>query len=195
MGEEEQEVQRTGYDRIGRIAVYLGVIAGGWLFATRVVEPPSEHHPARVAAVVVAAGLLAFGVYRWQEWSAERHRRQWLEESRVEAHADEPKFEPNRAWVPPLIVFGVIVAFVGWQGGSEIRNHEITYYCSYGAVSRAQLVECESNVSSDYIRSLDTNAARFAEGQLESCLQDAGPYCAATKADKELEEEAPRPGE
>src|SRR5207253_2710759 len=39
---------------------------------------------------------------------------------------------------------------------------EIDLYCSYGAVSRAQLGECRDNVTWGQIKSLNTNAANYA---------------------------------
>jgi hypothetical protein len=209
VGDEEQKDGRTGYDRIGRVAVWLAVIVGGWFFDSEVVESPAEHHPARVAAGIVAAGFLAYGAYRWQEWRSQRRVREWNAARGAETkgwsdqdwhdrHQEvptKPNFKPNRAWLPPLIVFGVIVVVGGWMSGNTARSHVIKWYCSYGAVSQAQLAECESKVSSKYIESLDTNAARFAEGRLETCLQDGGPYCESARSEIEAAEQAPRPGE
>jgi hypothetical protein len=55
---------------------------------------------------------------------------------------------------------------------------QIQLYCGYGAVSRAQLDECNKNVTRGQINRLDTNAAQFARsiGSGE-CLGDAGPFC------------------
>jgi hypothetical protein len=206
VGDEEQKDERTGYDRIGRVAVWGGVVVGGYFFADRVVEPRAENHPVSVAAAIVIAGLVAFGVYRWQEWQSERESREWSK-ARIdeldrwkEDHLDDPdgdgyefparpNFKPNHVWVPPLVTLGVIIGWVGLQGGWAVRTHEIADYCSYGAVSDAQRDECENHVSSAYIDSLDTNAARFATGQLKECLEDAGPYCDGARTGKEYDEQ------
>ncbi|HEX8743607.1 MAG TPA: hypothetical protein VF712_10780 [Thermoleophilaceae bacterium] len=50
-------------------------------------------------------------------------------------------------------------------------------YCSYGAVSDAQLDGCVDHVTEDQVDALDTNAARYARGELQECLEDAGPFC------------------
>jgi len=50
-------------------------------------------------------------------------------------------------------------------------------YCSYGAVSQAELDGCEEHVTTSDIDRLYTNAALYARGELNSCLGDAGPFC------------------
>ena len=50
-------------------------------------------------------------------------------------------------------------------------------YCSYGAVSEAQLQGCLSNVTEDEIYPLTTNAAEYSRGQILTCEADAGPFC------------------
>jgi hypothetical protein len=57
------------------------------------------------------------------------------------------------------------------------RFNELTDYCSYGSVSKAQLEGCKDHVTADVVDRYDTNAARYAKGQLDRCLGDAGPYC------------------
>jgi hypothetical protein len=166
--------------------VWGAISAGGVLFAQRVVEPRAEHDPAAVLVGVVVAVSLGFCVYFAQWCVVERRRTEWRR--RPAGAGGEPT--QNRAWVAPLILLGVIVVLFGLQAGKDTRSHEITYYCSYGAVSDRQLEECEDNVSSSYVRSLNTDAARFAEGQLERCLSDAGPFCAQSLTSKREEEEA-----
>jgi hypothetical protein len=201
MGEQSHEPERTGHDRVGRAAVWIAAIGGGWLFAKQVIEPPTEHEPGAVAAVLVGGVLLGVGFFYAQDWLMWRRRAKWSKmrqaeyEEGITESAPRPDYEPNRAWVGPAIAFAVVVALVGWQAGSAIRSHEITYYCSYGTVSRAQVAECEERVSSSYIDSLHTNAARFARGELEECLGDSGPFCTQEKTYMEEEAEAPRPGE
>ncbi len=50
-------------------------------------------------------------------------------------------------------------------------------YCSYGAVSRAQLDGCTDHVTENDFDHLKTNAARYARGELDKCLADSGPFC------------------
>lgn len=54
---------------------------------------------------------------------------------------------------------------------------EIAVYCQYGAVSAAQLRGCYMHVHIGEIEGRDTNAAKWARGELDECLADAGPYC------------------
>lgn len=53
----------------------------------------------------------------------------------------------------------------------------ITTYCQYGSVSTAQMEGCYFHVHLGEIESRDTNAAKWARGELDECLKDAGPYC------------------
>ena len=65
--------------------------------------------------------------------------------------------------------------------GSQRCMVEIGLYCGYGAVSRAQLDECNKNVTWGQIKRLDTNAAVFARDiGGGKCLYDAGPFCVST---------------
>ncbi len=50
-------------------------------------------------------------------------------------------------------------------------------YCSYGAVSEAQLQGCIEHVTEADIDNRSTNAADYARGELDNCLYDSGPYC------------------
>jgi hypothetical protein len=77
---------------------------------------------------------------------------------------------PLRATLPTLLAV-VAMALSG------CGRDEVTDYCSYGAVSRAQLEGCESHVTTEIVESYDTNAARYAKGKLDECLADAGPFC------------------
>lgn len=65
----------------------------------------------------------------------------------------------------------VVVAVAGCGGTSVAR------YCEYGAVSEAQLEGCEEHVTEAEVNALDTNAARYARGELAECRSDAGPFC------------------
>ena len=50
-------------------------------------------------------------------------------------------------------------------------------YCSYGAVSQAQLDGCVDHVTEGEVNAYDTNAGRYARGELDECLEDAGLFC------------------
>jgi hypothetical protein len=60
------------------------------------------------------------------------------------------------------------------RGGEDV----IARYCAYGASSRARLKECADHAGLTAIEASDTNAARFARGDLTACLEDAGRFCA-----------------
>jgi hypothetical protein len=53
----------------------------------------------------------------------------------------------------------------------------ITAYCQYGSASKAQMEGCYFHVHLGEIEGRDTNAAKWAKGELDECLDDAGPYC------------------
>jgi hypothetical protein len=53
----------------------------------------------------------------------------------------------------------------------------VAAYCSYGASSSAELVSCAEQVTPGQVLRYDTNAARYARGELDRCLADAGPFC------------------
>lgn len=53
----------------------------------------------------------------------------------------------------------------------------VAAYCSYGAMSTAELVSCAERVRPGQVLRLDTNAARYARGELDRCLDDAGAFC------------------
>lgn len=59
------------------------------------------------------------------------------------------------------------------QGSGNIVHD----YCAYGAVSQAQLDGCESHITESTAASYNTNAGRYARGELDNCLTDAGPFC------------------
>jgi hypothetical protein len=57
-----------------------------------------------------------------------------------------------------------------------VRAPVMWRYCSYGAVSEAQLQGCADHVTPSYVRSHKTEAARYARGEIDSCT-GGGPYC------------------
>jgi hypothetical protein len=81
-----------------------------------------------------------------------------------------------RAGVTPLVLvlaIGLSSCAADGAGGGDVVHD----YCAYGAVSEAQLEGCESHVSEATVDGYDTNAARYARGELSDCLADSGPFC------------------
>jgi len=77
--------------------------------------------------------------------------------------------------LPALFLTAALLA-AGCAGTLDSRD-PIADYCAYGAVSEAQLAGCESHVEESDIDELDTNAAEYSRGELDECLDDAGPFC------------------
>lgn len=78
------------------------------------------------------------------------------------------------------ITLAATLAILAGCGGVAVDDPGrglIERYCSYGAVSRPQLRGCIEHVTPDDVARLRTNAARYARGQLDRCLADAGPFC------------------
>jgi hypothetical protein len=73
------------------------------------------------------------------------------------------------------VVCGALAAVA--LGLGACGEDEVSAYCHYGAVSEAQLNGCIDHVGTEQIDRLDTNAARYARGELDECLADAGPFC------------------
>ena len=62
--------------------------------------------------------------------------------------------------------------------GPEIEERDLVGdYCSYGAASTAQLVACAERVRPRQVLDSNTNAGRYARGELDSCLADSGLFC------------------
>ena len=85
--------------------------------------------------------------------------------------------EKSLAVTVALLVLGGLG--FGWIEGWDNRDSYIDPYCRYGAKSQAQLDSCLSQVNSEDIDKLDTNAAEFARETIDECRDDAGPFCAA----------------
>ena len=75
-----------------------------------------------------------------------------------------------------LLLMSLALASCG-GGSSASSDDPILDYCSYGAVSQAQLDGCIEHVPTSQVNGLDTDAARYAKGQLDRCLSDSGPFC------------------
>jgi hypothetical protein len=84
---------------------------------------------------------------------------------------------PSRVLIgAAALVFGAWA--IGLVAGLDARDHELGYYCRYGAASRAELDACMKRVDTEEIAELDTPAARFARGETSDCGPGSGPYCA-----------------
>jgi hypothetical protein len=82
----------------------------------------------------------------------------------------------------PVIVILAGAVLGAWPGEIARDRGELNDYCRYGVVFSTELQGCLDHVTTGRIDHLDTNAARFARGQLKSCLADAGPFCAQALA-------------
>jgi hypothetical protein len=66
----------------------------------------------------------------------------------------------------------------GLDDASEQEERDLVgKFCSYGAVSTAQLMACAEKVRPREVLESETNAARYARGELERCLPDSGLFC------------------
>ena len=141
----------------------------------------------RIVAVGVA--IVAVALFeRWVELAAQNH--------------------PWRVAIVGAVVFGVVglVLFLwpsgpliaatlclagGWCfgliTGLDAREKEVSWYCKYGAQSKAALDDCMSSVNTDDIAELDTPAARFARGETFECGPASGRYCREAAEDLEGE--------
>lgn len=61
--------------------------------------------------------------------------------------------------------------------GCGTADDQVARYCEYGSASEAQLKGCIEHVDRGSIDRRSSNAARYARGELEACLSDAGPFC------------------
>ncbi len=59
-------------------------------------------------------------------------------------------------------------------------NALVLRYCLYGAGSVPDLEVCIQRITPREVRRDDTNAGRFATGEVGRCREDSGPYCRAT---------------
>lgn len=71
-----------------------------------------------------------------------------------------------------VALVGLVAALQGCASRSTVEA-----YCSYGAVSQEQLDGCVSHVTEEVVDGYDTNAARYARGEIDDCRADAGPFC------------------
>jgi hypothetical protein len=83
----------------------------------------------------------------------------------------KPTPDRSKAMIVVALLTGVVVL------AAALQPTTVQDYCSYGGRSDLQVAGCVANVSRAYVETLDTNAARYARGDIGSCLADSGPYC------------------
>jgi hypothetical protein len=93
---------------------------------------------------------------------------------------------PGRAFTAAAALLLGAFGF-GLVAGLDDRDHELGYYCRYGARSDAELDDCMKRVNTDEIAKLDTPAARFARGETSVCGRGSGPYCPAAARENATE--------
>jgi hypothetical protein len=80
-----------------------------------------------------------------------------------------------------MVVAAITLGFGVFLIDDERRSADriVSDYCSYGAVSEAQLEGCKSHVSYRYVESSNTPAAQFAKGGSSEaeCGSSSGPFC------------------
>jgi hypothetical protein len=108
-------------------------------------------------------------------------------------HIAELRFDRGLAYNVPVIATVIALAYGTALGIQERATGELRDYCAYGAVSRAQLTGCLDHVTDQQIERLQTDAAQFATGQIDTCLTDAGPYCADRAAARQASQDEPSP--
>jgi hypothetical protein len=66
----------------------------------------------------------------------------------------------------------------GSDDAPELEERDLVgEYCSYGADSTAELVACAEEIRPREVLKSDTNAARYARGELDRCLPDSSLFC------------------
>jgi hypothetical protein len=83
-----------------------------------------------------------------------------------------------------------VLLYSGWDSAKD----RVSDYCSYGAVSEAQLAGCRSNVVEADIVKRNSPAAHFAYGSADSeCGASSGPFCQAVLDRRALLAQQPDP--
>lgn len=90
------------------------------------------------------------------------------------------------AAVPMLVLFVVVLGSLSsgppttepdTGGGSSSGLAQVTRYCNYTAQTEADFEPClDRNRDRGFLKT-NTNAARYARGDIDECLSDAGPRC------------------
>lgn len=141
--------------------VLVAAVIGFGDLVFREFQRTAQNHPWGSAVLIALAAFLALAIVAIVEW-------------RAGASLMTPAAV---SIVPGIAIFALALA--GSIAGQTVRDSGVLHsYCYYGAVSNAQITGCLDHVTSDQIDKLDTDAARFAKGELTSCLSDSGPFCA-----------------
>ena len=144
-----------------------------------IVEPLAGGPAGEAAAVVIVLVTLAAAAAAWV--LAQRYRY----DSRPPAF----RFALAAAIVCGFFSYSVIVE-LGYA------DRLVEEYCSYGAVSQRQLDTCQTHVSANHVREIDTPASRFAQGDSTAeCGAGSGPFCQRVLDYRSLEEQQPPPGQ
>lgn len=90
-----------------------------------------------------------------------------------------------------LLIGAAAFLFGAWAfgliSGLDDRDHQLGYYCRYGAATQAELDACMKRINTEEIDKLDTPAARFSRGETSVCGPGSGPYCPAAARKNSLE--------
>jgi hypothetical protein len=90
----------------------------------------------------------------------------------------EPKHLSRLLTLGCCAVLGASCDMQASDDAPEIEERDLVGdYCSYAATSTAQLVECAEHVRPRQVLNSNTNAGRYARGELDRCLADAGLFC------------------
>ncbi|MGX6447013.1 hypothetical protein ACVU7I_02920 [Patulibacter sp. S7RM1-6] len=85
--------------------------------------------------------------------------------------------------IPMLVVFVVVLNSLGSgppdPGAGEAQQdlEIVTRYCTYSARTFGGYDDCLRGTDRRVVEREDTNAGRYARGELTRCLADAGPRC------------------
>lgn len=96
------------------------------------------------------------------------------------------------AAIPLLVVFVVALGSLAsgppstdpipGGGGTNSGLAQVTRYCNYVAQTEAEFQPCLDDNRDRAFLSENTNAARYAKGELTACGEDAGPRCTARQS-------------
>jgi hypothetical protein len=88
--------------------------------------------------------------------------------------------------LPLIVVFVIVLSSLASgpptlgdrsQGQATSGLNAVTRYCTYAAKTEADFVPCLNRTSAKTFAGDRSNAARYARGELDRCLPDAGPRC------------------
>jgi len=88
-----------------------------------------------------------------------------------------------------VLAAALAVAACGGDGGSSTGTASnaqtgtvrdvglVPAYCLYRSDTKAQMLACEAQTEAAHVQSTDSDAARWARGELQSCGKTAGELC------------------